>query len=32
VDGEKRDPASELTIDLRRDTELVYRFEVEHMG
>jgi len=32
VDGERRDPALELTIDLRRDTELVYRFEVEHMG
>jgi hypothetical protein len=32
VDGEKQGPVSELTLDLRRDAELVFRFEVEPMG
>ena len=32
VDGKRQDPALELTLDLRRDAELVFRFEVEPMG
>jgi hypothetical protein len=32
VDGERQGPVSELTLDLRRDAELVLRFEVEPMG
>jgi hypothetical protein len=32
VDGKSQGPVSELTLDLRRDAELVLRFEVEPMG
>jgi len=32
VDGERQGPVSELALDLRRDAELVFRFEVEPMG
>jgi hypothetical protein len=32
VDGERQGPVSEATLDLRRDAELVLRFEVEPMG
>ena len=32
VDGERQDSASQATLDLRRDAELVFRFEVEPMG
>ena len=32
VDGERQGLVSELTLDLRRDAELVFRFEVEPMG
>jgi hypothetical protein len=32
VDGESQEPASELALDLRRDVELVFRFEVNPLG
>jgi len=32
VDGERQEPTSQLTLNLRQDTELVWRFEVNPMG
>ena len=32
VDGERQEKASQLTLDLRQDTELVLKFEVKPMG
>jgi len=32
VNGEEREPALKLNLDLRQDTELVLRFEVATMG